>query len=162
MGGGDHVSGRCAHTQAGRAAACRPPLPASTGVSLRVAPSGAHPSVPTPRPHTRPPNRRWLTLALTQEFPFPDALRLWDSLLSDPAGRSDCLLRLCTAMLLHVRQELLQVGTALDAAMLACLPLPQYWPVDQAVSGSAASRGELSAPAGPSWAGCSSVCSWAS
>ena len=37
-------------------------------------------------------------------------MRLWDSLLSDPAGRTDCLLRLCTAMLLHVRQELLQVG----------------------------------------------------
>ncbi len=111
---------------------------------------------------SHPRSRRWLTLALTQEFPFPDALRLWDSLLSDPAGRSDCLLRLCTAMLLHVRQELLQVGTALDTAMLACLPQPQYWPVDQAVSGSAASCGELSKAAWPTWAGCSSVCSWAS
>jgi hypothetical protein len=55
---------------------------------------------------------RWITLALTQEFAFPDAVRLWDSLLSDPAGRTDCLLRLCTAMLLHVRQELLEVRGA--------------------------------------------------
>ncbi|KAL4440278.1 hypothetical protein ABPG75_003279 [Micractinium tetrahymenae] len=68
---------------------------------------------------------RWITLALTQEFPFPDALRLWDSLLSDPAGRSDCLLRLCTAMLLHVRQELLTGDFA------TCMKLLQrYPPVD--------------------------------
>ena len=36
-------------------------------------------------------------------------MRLWDSLLSDPAGRTDCLLRLCIAMLLHVRQDRFQV-----------------------------------------------------
>ncbi len=48
-----------------------------------------------------------------QEFPFPDALRLWDSLLSDPAGRMDFLLRLCAAMVLNVREELLQVDGCL-------------------------------------------------
>lgn len=53
---------------------------------------------------------RWITLLLTQEFSFPDSLRLWDTLLSDPAGRTDCLLRLCVAMLLNVREELMQVG----------------------------------------------------
>lgn len=52
---------------------------------------------------------RWITLLLTQEFSFPDVMRLWDTLLSDPAGRSDCLLRLCIAMLTLVRQELLLV-----------------------------------------------------
>lgn len=52
---------------------------------------------------------RWITLLLTQEFPFPDSVRLWDSLLGDPAGRTDCLLRLCTAMLLHIRDDLLAV-----------------------------------------------------
>lgn len=52
---------------------------------------------------------RWITLLLTQEFPFPDCVRLWDSLLGDPAGRTDCLLRLCTAMLLHIRDDLLAV-----------------------------------------------------
>lgn len=72
--------------------------------------------------------RSWITLALTQEFSFPDALRLWDTLLSDPAGRTDCLLRLCIAMLLHVREELLQVragsaphaGAQCTAAQRAC------------------------------------------
>ncbi|PSC67678.1 TBC1 domain family member 13 [Micractinium conductrix] len=65
---------------------------------------------------------RWITLALTQEFSFPDALRLWDSLLSDPAGRTDCLLRLCIAMLLNVRQELLQGDFA------TCMKLLQRYP----------------------------------
>lgn len=44
-----------------------------------------------------------------QEFSFPDAVRLWDTLFSDPAGRTDCLLRICVAMLINVRTELLQV-----------------------------------------------------
>ena len=52
---------------------------------------------------------RWITLLLTQEFPFPDAVRLWDTLLSDPAGRTECLLQLCIAMLMNIRNELLEV-----------------------------------------------------
>ena len=52
---------------------------------------------------------RWITLLLTQEFPFPDSVRLWDTLLSDRAGRFDCLLRCCCAMLVNVREELLKV-----------------------------------------------------
>jgi len=52
---------------------------------------------------------RWITLLLTQEFSCPDVTRLWDTMLSDPAGRTDSLLRLCMAMLLNLRQELLQV-----------------------------------------------------
>ena len=52
---------------------------------------------------------RWITLLLTQEFSCPDVVRLWDTMLSDLAGRSDCLLRICVAMLLNLRQELLQV-----------------------------------------------------
>lgn len=73
-------------------------------------------TAPAARPLPCLLRRRWITLALTQEFAFPDALRLWDSLLSDPAGRTDCLLRLCVAMLLHVRDDLLQVGLLLAAA----------------------------------------------
>ena len=62
---------------------------------------------------------RWITLLLTQEFPFPDSVRLWDSLFSDRAGRYDSLLRFCCAMLVNVREELLKVilpseGTCLD------------------------------------------------
>ena len=36
-------------------------------------------------------------------------MRLWDTLFADAGGRTDCLLRVCTAMLLNVREELLQV-----------------------------------------------------
>lgn len=39
---------------------------------------------------------RWVTLLLTQEFEFPELLRLWDALLADPAGQ----LRICAC--LHV------------------------------------------------------------
>ena len=35
-------------------------------------------------------------------------VRLWDTLFADAGGRTDCLLRVCTAMLLNVREELLQ------------------------------------------------------
>lgn len=52
---------------------------------------------------------RWITLLLTQEYSFPDVVRLWDTLLTDPGGRADCLLRVCIAMLVHVRAELLAV-----------------------------------------------------
>jgi hypothetical protein len=48
---------------------------------------------------------RWVTTLLTQEFAFPDAVRVWDSLLGDAAGREDCLQRLCVAMVLLVREE---------------------------------------------------------
>jgi hypothetical protein len=51
---------------------------------------------------------RWITLLLTQEFPFPDAVRIWDTLLSDQGGRADCLLRVCLAMLTNIRQQLLE------------------------------------------------------
>ena len=39
---------------------------------------------------------RWVTLLLTQEFEFPELLRLWDALLADPAGQ------LCTCACLRV------------------------------------------------------------
>jgi hypothetical protein len=42
-------------------------------------------------------------------------VRLWDTLFSDPAGRTDCLLRICVAMLINVRTELLQVLPEEDA-----------------------------------------------
>jgi len=50
---------------------------------------------------------RWITTLLTQEYPFPDAVRLWDALLADAGGRSDFLQRVCVAMVLLVREELL-------------------------------------------------------
>lgn len=92
---------------------------------------GCQPTIPGPRPNpSRPPPPqvnpqfyafRWITLLLTQEFSFPDSLRLWDTLLADPAGRTDCLLRLCVAMLLNVREELMQASGCMRTCMCGCL-----------------------------------------
>ncbi|KAL9232776.1 hypothetical protein vseg_007845 [Gypsophila vaccaria] len=50
---------------------------------------------------------RWITLLLTQEFSFTDILHIWDTLLSDPEGPQETLLRICCAMLIIVRRRLL-------------------------------------------------------
>ncbi|KAL0281902.1 UNVERIFIED_CONTAM: TBC1 domain family member 13 [Sesamum angustifolium] len=50
---------------------------------------------------------RWITLLLTQEFNFTDCLLIWDTLLSDPDGPQETLLRICCAMLIIVRKRLL-------------------------------------------------------
>ncbi|GFQ03119.1 tbc1 domain family member 13 [Phtheirospermum japonicum] len=50
---------------------------------------------------------RWITLLLTQEFNFADSLIIWDTLLSDPDGPQETLLRVCCAMLVIVRKRLL-------------------------------------------------------
>ena len=49
---------------------------------------------------------RWLTLMLSQEFPLPEVLRIWDSLLADES-RSMFLIDVCAAMILLIRQDLL-------------------------------------------------------
>ncbi|XP_021365468.1 TBC1 domain family member 13-like [Mizuhopecten yessoensis] len=49
---------------------------------------------------------RWITLLLSQEFPLPDVLRIWDSLFADE-DRFDFLICLCCAMLILVRDELI-------------------------------------------------------
>lgn len=50
---------------------------------------------------------RWITLLLTQEFNFVESLHIWDTLLSDPEGPQETLLRICCAMLILVRRRLL-------------------------------------------------------
>ncbi|KAJ8455398.1 hypothetical protein OPV22_006545 [Ensete ventricosum] len=50
---------------------------------------------------------RWITLLLTQEFELSSIMRIWDYLLSNPSGVQEILLRVCCAMLLCVRHELL-------------------------------------------------------
>ncbi|GFP80689.1 tbc1 domain family member 13 [Phtheirospermum japonicum] len=50
---------------------------------------------------------RWITLLLTQEFKFADIFLIWDTLLSDPDGPQETLLRICCAMLIIVRKRLL-------------------------------------------------------
>jgi hypothetical protein len=44
---------------------------------------------------------------LSQEFPLPDVLRIWDSILSDET-RSEFLVNVCCAMLTIVRKDILQ------------------------------------------------------
>lgn len=42
---------------------------------------------------------RWINLLLSQEFPLPDVLRIWDSILSDE-NRFDFLIKICCSMIL--------------------------------------------------------------
>lgn len=49
---------------------------------------------------------RWITLLLSQEFPLPDVLRIWDSLFSDQ-HRFDFLIYVCCAMIVILRNQLL-------------------------------------------------------
>lgn len=41
---------------------------------------------------------RWLTLMLSQEFPLPDVVRIWDSVFAD-ANRFEFLVHVCCAMI---------------------------------------------------------------
>ncbi|KAI3915589.1 hypothetical protein MKX01_015414 [Papaver californicum] len=50
---------------------------------------------------------RWITLLLTQEFNFADSVHIWDTLLSDPEGPQETLLRVCCAMLVLIRRRLI-------------------------------------------------------
>ncbi|XP_061946897.1 uncharacterized protein LOC133670424 isoform X3 [Populus nigra] len=43
----------------------------------------------------------------TKEFDFADSIHIWDTLLSDPEGPQETLLRVCCAMLILVRRRLL-------------------------------------------------------
>jgi hypothetical protein len=49
---------------------------------------------------------RWITLLLSQEFPLPDVLRIWDTLFSDES-RFDFLIYVCCAMIVILRNHLL-------------------------------------------------------
>lgn len=50
---------------------------------------------------------RWLSLLLSQEFPLPDVLRLWDSILADER-RFEYLIYVCCAMIILVRDQILE------------------------------------------------------
>lgn len=49
---------------------------------------------------------RWITLLLSQEFPLPDVLRIWDTLFSDD-NRFDFLIHICCAMIIIARNQLI-------------------------------------------------------
>jgi hypothetical protein len=65
---------------------------------------------------------RWITLLLTQEFNFADSLHIWDTLLSDPDGPQDTLLRVCCAMLILVRRRLLAGDFTSNLKLLQSYP----------------------------------------
>ncbi len=62
---------------------------------------------------------------LTQEFHFPDVVRLWDAILADPKGRLTPLLRVCVAMLIAAREQLLAGDFASNLKLLQ-----RYPPID--------------------------------
>ncbi|XP_022761893.1 TBC1 domain family member 13-like isoform X4 [Durio zibethinus] len=65
---------------------------------------------------------RWITLLLTQEFNFADSLHIWDTLLSDPEGPLETLLRVCCAMLILVRRRLLAGDFTSNLKLLQSYP----------------------------------------
>ncbi|XP_020088981.1 TBC domain-containing protein C1952.17c-like isoform X3 [Ananas comosus] len=65
---------------------------------------------------------RWITLLLTQEFKFHSIMRIWDCLLSNPCGVQEMLLRVCCAMLLCVKHELLNGDFASNLELLQHYP----------------------------------------
>ncbi|XP_062078063.1 TBC domain-containing protein C1952.17c-like [Humulus lupulus] len=65
---------------------------------------------------------RWITLLLTQEFSFHSIMRIWDTLLSNPFGVQDMLLRVCCAMLLCIKSRLLK------GDFIANIKLLQHYP----------------------------------
>lgn len=65
---------------------------------------------------------RWITLLLTQEFNFQCIMRIWDSLLGNPFGVQDMLMKICCAMLLCMKSRLL------SGDFVANLKLLQHYP----------------------------------
>lgn len=64
---------------------------------------------------------RWVTTLLTREFPFPEVIMVWDSLLADP-NRFSFLLHVCVAMIRNERETLLKSDFG------PCLKLLQHYP----------------------------------
>ncbi|KAH0955330.1 hypothetical protein HN011_003928 [Eciton burchellii] len=64
---------------------------------------------------------RWLTLLLSQEFPLPDVMRIWDSLFADE-NRFSFLIHICCAMILLLRDQLLTGDFATNVKLLQNFP----------------------------------------
>lgn len=64
---------------------------------------------------------RWLTLLLSQEFSLPDVERIWDSIFAD-SDRFEFFIYICCAMILLVRQELLNGDFASNVKLLQNFP----------------------------------------
>ncbi|KAH1011646.1 hypothetical protein HUJ04_000970 [Dendroctonus ponderosae] len=64
---------------------------------------------------------RWITLLLSQEFPLPDVLRIWDTLFSDE-NRFDFLIYVCCAMIIILRNQLLEGDFSSNIKLLQNFP----------------------------------------
>ncbi|XP_036341724.1 TBC1 domain family member 13-like isoform X2 [Rhagoletis pomonella] len=64
---------------------------------------------------------RWITLLLSQEFPLPDVVRIWDSVFADE-HRFEFLIRICCAMILIQREVILQNDFASNVKLLQNYP----------------------------------------
>jgi len=64
---------------------------------------------------------RWLSLMLSQEFPLPDVLTLWDALLTDDT-RCDMLICVCSAMVKLIRDNLISNDFATNMKLLQNYP----------------------------------------
>nr|CAD7449067.1 unnamed protein product [Timema bartmani] len=64
---------------------------------------------------------RWLTLLLSQEFPLPDVLRIWDSLFADEK-RFEFLIYICCSMIILVREQLLMDDFPANVKILQNFP----------------------------------------
>lgn len=65
---------------------------------------------------------RWITVLLSQEFPLPDVIRLWDSLFGDPK-RFEFLIFVCCAMLIVIREQLLEGDFATSMKLVQNYPM---------------------------------------
>ena len=66
---------------------------------------------------------RWITTMLTREFPFPEVIMLWDTLLADP-HRFAFLLHMCVGMVRSQKEPLLRGDFNI------CVKLLQNYPVN--------------------------------
>ncbi|XP_023712159.1 TBC1 domain family member 13 isoform X1 [Cryptotermes secundus] len=64
---------------------------------------------------------RWLTLLLSQEFPLPDVLRIWDSLFADE-NRFGFLIHICCSMIMLLRNQLLSGDFPANVKLLQNFP----------------------------------------
>lgn len=68
---------------------------------------------------------RWITLLLSQEFPLPEVLRIWDFLFSD-ADRFNFLICFCCSMLMLLKSDLMEGDFATNMKLLQSFPVDRF------------------------------------
>lgn len=70
---------------------------------------------------------RWVTTLFTQDFELPEVIIIWDHMLAVEDSRSDYILRVCTAMLMLERENLLKADFAQAMKILQHYPAPDLF-----------------------------------